>query len=145
LLVCPLARVVRARAPGFPPRLIAFFSLLLLILFFTGSLPFGSHGASAGHGRHGFTQAHLLSSHDYLNASLSDPAPFPFCPIYGPGDEVANRRGQAGLLRSKLHTGTGARMQRVVRKALSGAPLTISVLGASSASDPLCVRMCERA
>jgi hypothetical protein len=113
LLVCPLARVVRARAPGFPPRLIAFFSLLLLILFFTGSLPFGSHGASAGHG--------------------------------GPGDEVANRRGQAGLLRSKLHTGTGARMQRVVRKALSGAPLTISVLGASSASDPLRVRMCERA
>lgn len=53
--------------------------------------------------------------------------------MYGPGDEVANRRGQAGLLRSKLHVGTGARMQRVVRKALSGAPLTISVLGASSA------------
>lgn len=141
-LFAPVSCLSRARLlsprpnyPGFPPRLIAFFSLLLFILFFTGSLPFGHSSSSSVHSHHGFTQAHLLTPHDYLNASLSDPAPFAFCPVYGPGDEVANRRGQTGLLKSKIHTGTGARMQRVVRKALSGAPLTISVLGASSTSS----------
>lgn len=122
---------------GFPPRIIIFFSLLLTILYLTGaiSLPHSSSlsSSSSGHAgsHHGVTHSHLLTPHDYLNASLSEPAPFAFCPLYGPGDEVANRRGQVNLLKTRLHTGTGARVQKVVRKALSGAPLTISVLGAS--------------
>lgn len=73
----------------------------------------------------------LLTSKDYLNASAADPAPFDFCPVFGPGDEVAARRGQWGLLRSRLHMGSGARVQRVVQKAMAGLPVTISVLGGS--------------
>ena len=126
---------------GFPPRIIIFFSLLLTILYLTGaiSVPHSSSSLSSSHGssHHGVTHSHLLTPHDYLNASLSEPAPFAFCPLYGPGDEVANRRGQVNLLKTRLHTGTGARVQKVVRKALSGAPLTISVLGASGKSDQM--------
>lgn len=74
---------------------------------------------------------HPLTPRDYLNASQADPAPFDFCPIFGPGDIVAERRGQWGLLKSRLHQGSNARIQRVVQKALSGHPVTISVLGGS--------------
>lgn len=68
---------------------------------------------------------------DYLNSSATDPAPFDFCPVFGPGDAIAARRGQFELLRSRLHLGTGNRVQRVLRKAMSGMPVTISVLGGS--------------
>ncbi|RXK36183.1 capsular associated protein [Tremella mesenterica] len=78
-----------------------------------------------------YSSAHLLTPHDYLNASASDPAPFDFCPAFGPGDPVAERRGQWGLLKSRLHMGSGARIQRVVQKAMAGLPVTISVLGSS--------------
>jgi hypothetical protein len=80
---------------------------------------------------HYTSSPHLLTPRDYLNASATDPAPFDFCPVFGPGDPVAERRGQHGLLKSRLHTGSGARVQRVIQKALSGAPVTISVLGGS--------------
>lgn len=66
-----------------------------------------------------------------MNSSDVDPAPFEFCPVFGPGDAVAARRGQFELLRSRLYLGTGARVQRVVNKALAGLPVTISVLGGS--------------
>lgn len=62
--------------------------------------------------------------------------------MFGPGDEVAERRGQHALLRSRLHMGSGARVQRVVQRALAGEPVTISVLGGSGESlrynDLLC-------
>ncbi|KAL7415570.1 hypothetical protein BDY24DRAFT_381553 [Mrakia frigida] len=132
---------------GFPPRILLFFSLLLTILYLTGALSLPGHSyTNHSSTPHGVTHSHLLTPHDYLNASLSEPAPFPFCPLYGPGDEVANRRGQVNLLKTRLHTGTGARVQKVVRKALSGAPLTISVLGASvsachgAGDDPISVK-----
>lgn len=73
----------------------------------------------------------LLSAADFQNASLSDPPPFSFCPVFGPGDTVAERRGQVPLLKSRLHVGTGARVQRVLQKAMAGHPVTISVLGGS--------------
>ncbi|CAD6573799.1 MAG: Cap64p [Tremellales sp. Tagirdzhanova-0007] len=75
-----------------------------------------------------YRAAQLLTAGDYLNASASDPAPFDFCPVFGPGDVVAERRGQWGLLKSRMHTGSGARVQRVVQKAMAGLPVTISVL-----------------
>ncbi|KAF8688390.1 putative lipopolysaccharide-modifying enzyme, partial [Rhizoctonia solani] len=81
--------------------------------------------------KHALTDAHALRPHDYLNASSSDPAPFGFCPIFGPGDELAAKYGAAALAKTRLHAGTGARVQRVVHKALSGLPVTISVLGGS--------------
>ncbi|KAJ1301270.1 hypothetical protein OPQ81_003677 [Rhizoctonia solani] len=81
--------------------------------------------------KHALTDAHALRPHDYLNASKADPAPFDFCPIFGPGDELAAKYGAAALAKTRLHAGTGARVQRVVHKALSGLPVTISVLGGS--------------
>jgi hypothetical protein len=78
-----------------------------------------------------YSKHQYLSPQDYLNASTSDPAPFDFCPVFGPGDEIAERRGQWSLLRSRVHTGSGARIQRVVQKAMAGDPITISVLGGS--------------
>ena len=73
-----------------------------------------------------------LHPKNYLNASSSEPAPFEFCPLYGPGDPIATKYGAVNLARSKVHMGSGARVQRVVHKALSGLPVTISVLGGSS-------------
>ncbi|KAK4688261.1 hypothetical protein P7C73_g1846, partial [Tremellales sp. Uapishka_1] len=82
-----------------------------------------------GHVHH--SDAHLLVPRDYLNSSAADPAPFDFCPVFGPGDAIAARRGQFELLKSRLHLGSGARIQRVLQKAMSGAPITMSVLGGS--------------
>ncbi|WVO17870.1 hypothetical protein L204_105568 [Cryptococcus depauperatus] len=82
--------------------------------------------ASDSHGVSG-----LLTPRDYLNASVQDPAPFDFCPVFGPGDKIAERRGQWGLLKSRLHIGSGARVQRVIQKAMAGLPVSISVLGGS--------------
>lgn len=81
--------------------------------------------------QHRFSNAHLVPK-DYLNGT-DDPqfTPFSFCPVYGPGDPLAEKYGSYALSRSKLHTGSGARVQRVIRKALSGLPVTISVLGGS--------------
>lgn len=72
-----------------------------------------------------------LIARNYLNSTKSEPAPFGFCPHYGPGDPVASKYGAHNLARSRLHMGSGARIQRVVHKALSGLPVTISVLGGS--------------
>ncbi|QRW26062.1 glycosyltransferase family 90 protein [Rhizoctonia solani] len=66
--------------------------------------------------KHALTDAHALRPHDYLNASSSDPAPLTFALFSA---------------QTRLHAGTGARVQRVVHKALSGLPVTISVLGGS--------------
>lgn len=90
--------------------------------------------ASSNTHTHSLIDTAQLVPRDYINASQSDPAPFDFCPVFGPGDAIAARRGQTELLRSRLHMGTGARVQRVLNRAMSGAPLTISVLGGSSMS-----------
>nr|XP_018267158.1 capsular associated protein [Kwoniella dejecticola CBS 10117]OBR89316.1 capsular associated protein [Kwoniella dejecticola CBS 10117] len=87
-------------------------------LFHVASSPYSSSGG-------------LLTPRDYLNASAADPAPFDFCPVFGPGDHIAEKRGQWGLLKSRLHMGSGARIQRVVQKAMAGLPVSISVLGGS--------------
>ncbi|WWC65441.1 uncharacterized protein I303_108059 [Kwoniella dejecticola CBS 10117] len=96
--------------------------ILLLKLMFSGSSEDPHH--------HVLDQAHLIPR-DYLNNSLADPAPFEFCPVFGPGDAIAARRGQLELLKSRLHTGTNARVQRVLQKAMSGSSITLSVLGGS--------------
>ena len=44
---------------------------------------------------------------------------------------MAERRGQWPLLKSRIHTGSGARIQRVIQKAMAGMPITVSVLGGS--------------
>jgi hypothetical protein len=63
--------------------------------------------------------------------SNNAPNPFPFCPSYGPGDELGKQYGVLVLEQSRLHLGSGARVQGVIQKALAGQPVTISVLGGS--------------
>jgi hypothetical protein len=66
---------------------------------------------------------------DEENARLSNP--FDFCPAHSPMDEVGNKYGAVRLGQSRLHVGSGARVQRVLNRALAGYPVTISVIGGS--------------
>jgi hypothetical protein len=58
--------------------------------------------------------------------------PFEFCPSGGTTDALAAKYGASNLARSRIHAGSGIRAQRVLRRAMSGLPVTISVLGGSS-------------
>jgi len=78
-----------------------------------------------------------LKAKNYFNATEAGPNPFEFCPIYGPGDELGAKYGALTLSKSRLHLGTGARIQRVLNQALAGQPVTISVLGGSSTFLPM--------
>lgn len=89
-----------------------------------------SSGSSNDRG-HYWASGGLLTATDFQNAAAADPPPFDFCPVFGPDDVVAQRRGQVPLLRSRLHMGSGARVQRVIQKAMAGNPVTMSVLGGS--------------
>lgn len=101
-------------------------SILLLSRYILSSSPSSS---ASGH--------RLLSSDlkpkNYLNATELQlrGSPFPFCPVFGEGDEVARKYGALALTKTRLHLGSGARIQRVVNKAMSGLPVTISVIGGS--------------
>jgi len=84
------------------------------------------------------TDTRDLHPQNYLrNLTKGDatPAPFDFCPVYGPGDALGLKYGSTALGRSKIYSGTGTRIQRVIHKALSGRPVTISVLGGSGRSN----------
>ncbi|KAF7366748.1 CAP64-like protein [Mycena sanguinolenta] len=72
-----------------------------------------------------------LTPRNYLNGSEAAPNPFDFCPAYGPGDEIGLKHGAVTLGKTRLHLGSGARIQRVLNKALTGQPVTISILGGS--------------
>lgn len=72
---------------------------------------------------------------NYLNASDdAPPNPFAFCPLNGPGDTLGAKFGASVLSQSRIHVGSGARIQRVITRALAGHPVTISVLGSSGKS-----------
>ena len=128
----PLSKL-NQRTFGLTNRIWLILGLFLTIILFTKfvlpvdpSLP-----------RHGLTNANLKAK-NYINSSDADPSPFPFCPLFGPGDELGNKYGVHALAKTRLHLGSGARVQRVIHKALSGLPVTISVLGGSSALFSLC-------
>lgn len=106
-------------------------ALAILALVFLSALALSRDSIPLHLPKHALTDAYALRPHDYLNASASDPAPFDFCPIYGPGDDLALKYGATVLSRTRMHSGSGARIQRVIHKALSGLPVTISVLGGS--------------
>jgi hypothetical protein len=72
-----------------------------------------------------------VKAKNYFNATEAGPNPFEFCPIYGPGDELGAKYGAGPLSKSRLHIGSGERVQRVLNQALAGQPVTISVLGGS--------------
>lgn len=105
---------------------------LVSLFFITKIFLPSDHSFSIG-GGHQVQRTEQLVARNYLNISSSTPAPFDFCPIYGPGDPVAAKYGGHNLARGRIHMGSGARVQRVMHKALSGLPVTISVLGGSGA------------
>ena len=75
-----------------------------------------------------------LKAKNYLKLDKENPQlsnPFDFCPAHGPMDQVGNKYGAVRLGQSRLHVGSGARVQRVLNSALAGYPVTISVLGGS--------------
>lgn len=71
-----------------------------------------------------------LKPKNYLNESKVE-NPFDFCPSYGPGDELSVKYGNLVIAQSRLHLGSGARVQRVLQRALAGQPVTISIVGGS--------------
>lgn len=79
---------------------------------------------------HNYSNADLKAK-NYFNTTRVGPNPFAFCPAYSPGDELGTKYGALTLAKSRLHFGTGGRVQRVLSKALAGHPVTISVLGGS--------------
>ena len=72
-----------------------------------------------------------LKAKNYLR-STDEPNPFDFCPAYNPGDDVGTKYGPIRLAQSRLHMGSGARILRMLNRALAGHPVTISVIGGSS-------------
>lgn len=114
-----------------------FLALFILSRFILPSDPSSSHRHP-----HGYTDTSHLVPINYMNFSDSDPgngngyggSPFAFCPLYGPGDVLGAKHGIHALEKSRVHSGSGARVQRVIHKALSGLPVTISVLGGSGPS-----------
>lgn len=125
------------KAYRIPPRLtnIRIWVFISVVLFFFLCIRiFSSHVGEYHH--LSYPNSNLIPK-DYLNTTESSPPPFDFCPIYGPGDTLAQKYGAHTLLKSKLHLGSGARVQKVIRKALSGLPVTISVLGGSSVFSSL--------
>ena len=115
---------------GVTNRIWIILSLVLSILILSRYI-FGSSSSSSAGGHR------LLSSDlkpkNYLNTTELQhrESPFAFCPVYGEGDEVGKKYGALALTKTRLHLGSGARIQRVVNKAMSGLPVTISVIGGS--------------
>ncbi|KIK68414.1 hypothetical protein GYMLUDRAFT_154042 [Collybiopsis luxurians FD-317 M1] len=72
-----------------------------------------------------------LKAKNYLNTTEPQINPFEFCPAYGPGDAIGAKYGALVLSQSRMHLGSGARIQRVLSRALAGQPVTISILGGS--------------
>ncbi|GJE86353.1 SGNH/GDSL hydrolase family protein [Phanerochaete sordida] len=111
---------------------------LALVLFTRSILP----SDTSYYGRHKLVHIDA-KPRNYLNVTEGSPVPFSFCPALGPGDELADKYDPVALQKTRLHTGTGARIQRVITRALSGLPVTISVVGGSvsachgAGDDPL--------
>lgn len=125
------------------PRITLFLLIVFVLFLFTRLALFDQDSSFSAGGHRFLSSRHKLVPRDYLNASASDPAPFEFCPHFGPGDDLATLYGNGPLHRSLLHSGSGARVQRVIHKAMRGQPLAISVLGGSisachgAGDDPL--------
>ena len=107
--------------------------LLVIVLFILAATLF----ISPLSGSRSVTQIYSnadLKAKNYFNMTEGDPNPFPFCPNYGPDDELGNKYGAVTLSKTRLHLGSGDRIQRVINRALAGQPVTISVLGGSGES-----------
>lgn len=77
-----------------------------------------------------YSNSHLESK-NYFNVTNLGPNPFEFCPSYSDGDVLGEKYGTLTLSQSRSNLGTGARVQRLLHKALAGQPVTISIIGGS--------------
>jgi len=115
------------RTFGVTNRIWIIVSLFLFIITFTHYVLPHNHTTSPPI----FSSAHLKPK-NYLNGSKAESNPFQFCPVYGPGDKIGAKYGALTLSQSRMHLGSSARVQRVLHRALSGQPVTISIIGGSS-------------
>ena len=112
---------------GVTNRIWIILALFFFIVAFTRFILPADHSLP----RHGYTDTRNLTPKNYMNATDTDPNPFEFCPLFGPGDTVGAKHGFHALMKSRMHLGSGERVQRVLHKALSGLPVTISIIGGS--------------
>lgn len=112
---------------GVTNRIWIIIALFIFIITFTRYVLPTTHNVSTA----GAYSNSGLKSKNYLNATEAEYNPFDFCPVYGPGDENGAKYGALALSKSRLHLGSGARVQRVLNKALAGLPVTISIVGGS--------------
>ncbi|KAH8101712.1 hypothetical protein BXZ70DRAFT_71345 [Cristinia sonorae] len=127
------------RTLGVTNRIWLIIALFLALVFFTRSILPSDHP----HPRRQAWNADLKPK-NYLNVTAGETlSPFPFCPALGPGDELAAKYDPILLAKTRMYTGSGARMQRLISRALAGHPVTISVVGSSvsachgAGDDPL--------
>lgn len=127
------------RSFGVPNRIWA------LLLAFVSLIAISRHVLSTYHRQPqpvstaGLVPINYIHSANYftaVNSSEGDASsnPFDFCPVFGPGDDIAEKYGVMALAQSRLHLGSGGRVHRVIHKALLGQPITMSVLGGSGES-----------
>ncbi|TFY81525.1 hypothetical protein EWM64_g2487 [Hericium alpestre] len=123
------------RSFGVTNRIWLIICLFIFIILFTRFI-LPSHTPDTYYSRHHSpSYAANLKPTNYLNASdEAGESPFDFCPTFGPGDELAQKYGALTISQSWLHLGSGARVQKVIHKALLGQPVTISVIGGSISS-----------
>lgn len=127
------------RTFGLTNRIWIILLLLSFILFFTRLIippappvsPLGPHVAynSANLRPRKYFRTHDANGNETEEGEADNP--FAFCPQFGPGDKIGEDYGAHALLRTRVHLGSGARVQKVLHKAMSGLPVTISVLGGS--------------
>lgn len=124
---------MQRRSLGVTNRIWLVLAFFVLVLFFTRYVA-PSTETSQARNRHKliFSGGSSAKPKNYLNVTDDEPSPFDFCPIFGPGDELASKYGSLTLSQTRLHLGSGARVQRVIQKALLGLPVTFSVVGGSS-------------
>lgn len=67
-----------------------------------------------------------IQGSSYPPSNFSEPPPFTFCPTFGDGDELGNLYGPDSILRTRAHLGSSERIRKVIRRAMSGLPISES-------------------
>ncbi|THH11299.1 hypothetical protein EW146_g8090 [Bondarzewia mesenterica] len=130
----PLSRL-NQRSFGVTNRIWLILSLFLFIVLFTRFILPSSTSDNYYYRHHSHSYSANLKPTNYLNASEEvGESPFEFCPTFGPGDELSEKYGALAVSKSWLHLGSGARVQKVIHKAMIGQPVTISIIGGSVSS-----------
>ncbi|KAG1728030.1 hypothetical protein EDD22DRAFT_930520 [Suillus occidentalis] len=135
------------RVLGVTNRIWAIILGFVLLIALSRIISFSTHTNAGSFTTEGLVPKNYLHEANYLIGNSSEAAnPFDFCPVFGPGDDIAKKYGLVPLAQSRLHLGSGGRVHRVIHKALLGQPVTISVLGGSvsachaAGDDPLSSR-----